>query len=63
MTERDLTTRCQNCGGLRKEHGRQKPWRCATRLQESCWRPWTVQEYKDAVEAGKRAAAAQEAGK
>lgn len=53
MTIKDITTGCQNCGGLRKEHGMLKPYRCATRLKESYWLPWTVADYQAAVAAGK----------
>lgn len=58
MTPPQITARCQHCGGTRKEHGVRKPWRCATRLQESYWLPWTVEAYEAAVAAGKAAVAA-----
>jgi hypothetical protein len=45
----DVTQRCKNCGGSRKEHDVRKPWRCRTRLVESYWEPWTVEEYETAV--------------
>ena len=53
-----VTTRCQHCGGLRKEHGRRKPYKCPTRLQVTYWLPWTIEEYAAAEAAGKEAAAA-----
>lgn len=53
----DVTTRCQNCGGTRKEHHVRKPYRCPTRLTESCWLPWTVEAYEAAEKAGKIEAA------
>ena len=48
MTDKQITSRCQNCGSTRKEHAVRKPWRCPTRLQESYWKPWTVAEYEEA---------------
>ena len=50
----DVTTRCQNCGDTRKEHGVRKPYQC--RRMESYWKPWTLEEYEAAVKAGKEAA-------
>ena len=56
MTNEKITTRCQHCGGTRKEHGTRKPYRCPTKLAESYWAPWTVEAYEAAVERGKRTA-------
>lgn len=53
----DVTKRCQNCGGLKKEHGVRKPYKCPTRLTVSYWLPWTVEAYDAAVKAGEAAAA------
>jgi hypothetical protein len=36
----DPTTRCQHCGGLRKEPGKRAPNRCPTRLTTTWWKPW-----------------------
>lgn len=52
----EITRRCQHCGGNKREHGRKAPYRCATRLQESYWTPWTVAAYEAAEAAGKAAA-------
>jgi hypothetical protein len=48
----DITKRCQNCGGLKKEHRIRKPYRCPTRLTESYWKPWTIEAFEEAVKAG-----------
>jgi hypothetical protein len=48
----DPTTRCQHCGGLRREHHRRAPYRCPTRLAETYWTPWTWAAYKQAEKDG-----------
>jgi hypothetical protein len=58
----DVTRRCQNCGGTRKEHRVRKPYRCPTRLAETYWTPWTVEEY-EAAEAASAARAQAEAAR
>jgi hypothetical protein len=46
----DPTTRCQNCGGTKKEHGtKAKAFRCPTKLTESYWTPWASNEEYEAV--------------
>lgn len=57
----DVTNRCQNCGGLKKEHGKRAPFRCSTRLTESNFLPWTVEGYEQAEKASAEQAAAREA--
>jgi predicted Zn-ribbon and HTH transcriptional regulator len=41
--------RCENCGWAKKEHGRVKPWKCPTRLQESYYTPWTFRSLDTAL--------------
>jgi hypothetical protein len=48
----DITQRCQHCGGTRQEHGRTSPFHCRTRLTETYWEPWTVEQYDAAVRVG-----------
>lgn len=56
MTDQQITSRCENCGGLKKEHGVRKPYKCPTRLKDTAWTPWTVESYAAALEAAQEAA-------
>jgi hypothetical protein len=68
MTKEQITSRCEHCGGTKKEHGTRKPYACPTRLKETAWKPWTIEAYEAAIDktqeaavaSGKAAMAAQE---
>jgi hypothetical protein len=56
MTNEQIVSRCENCGGLKREHRRRGgALKCPTRLKDSEWKPWTVEGYQAAEDAGKLA--------
>jgi hypothetical protein len=44
--------RCENCGGLRREHARLAPYKCPTRLKVSSYKPWTREALDAAIATG-----------
>jgi hypothetical protein len=49
--------RCENCGDLKREHRKPAPFRCATRLKESYYKPWTREALDAAIAEGASKAA------